>query len=91
MPHFTNYIQEGNFTYKNKIYVWVFNSDSGKLIVKNAGEDLFTVKPYLESIRERITNEYVKEKLENFLKFGTPTPDLSKSDPYEGIDFIPPD
>jgi hypothetical protein len=91
MPHYTHLKQQGNFTYNNKIYIWVFDSETGKLRVKNNGDDLFFARPQLKSTRERITNEDVKVYLENYLKFGTPTPDISKSDPYDGMDFIPSD
>jgi hypothetical protein len=86
-----HHIQHGQFRYKDKIYFWMHTSQTGKLIVKNAGEDIFTVKPYLESDREKITNDYVIDKVEKFLKFGTPTPELDKSEPFDGVDFVPED
>jgi hypothetical protein len=89
MPGFIHHIQHGQFRYQDKIYIWVFSTETGKLTVKNAGEDLFTIKPMLKTNREVIKNDYVLEKIENFLRCGTPTPELNNSDPFDGIDFVP--
>jgi hypothetical protein len=76
----------GYLTYQSKIYAWVFDSYTEKITVKNGGKDIFTFRIYLNLHKQRINNDYVVDRIKKWQQYGTPTPELSKGDPFDGVD-----